>query len=219
MGTGTRLSGNPTNQELWLVYATIRSGTLLESLSFDSRNDRYQVRGLYMCSRRRQVLGILGWALILSACSRNTPSGFRGVRADHKVSGSSAYPVAVDPFRVGTYSPDTKSGAGYFYDDVLEYRVWLHPDNGAEPLNGTTDYFVSFAQYETAEAFSKQTRGAEPPLVLVRQLEWIDEPEHGHFVPEKAERITEWQVQWLPGSKRTENSISEFMKHPKEAGP
>jgi len=36
-------------------------------------------------------------------------------------------------------------------------------------------------------------------------------------VPEKGERITEWQVKWLPDSKRTGESIREFMKHPKEA--
>jgi hypothetical protein len=35
----------------------------------------------------------------------------------------------------------------------------------------------------------------------------------------KGERITEWQVVWLPGHKRTPNSIEEFMKHPQEEGP
>jgi hypothetical protein len=127
--------------------------------------------------------------------------------------------VAVDPNRVGTYPPDAKSGAGYFYDEVLEYRVWLHPENGAKPLNGSKDYFVAFAQYEAAEGFFKSAPGAEPPLVLVRQLEWIDEAERGHFIPKKEEHITEWQVGWLPGNKRTPQSIEEFMKHPREAGP
>ncbi|HEV2223729.1 MAG TPA: hypothetical protein VGR84_12080 [Candidatus Acidoferrales bacterium] len=127
--------------------------------------------------------------------------------------------MAVAPNLVGTYPPDTDSGAGYFYDEVLEYRVWLNRDKGAEPLNGDKDYFVAFAQYEPAEAFSRKTRGAEVPIALVRQLEWIDEPERGHFVPERGERITEWQVQWLRNNKRTEDSVTEFMKHPKEAGP
>jgi hypothetical protein len=147
------------------------------------------------------------------------PSGFRVVRADRQITGSSAYPLAHTPALVGTYPPDTDSGAGYFYDEVLEYRVWLHPDKGAAPLNGDKDYFVAFAQYERAEDFSRKTQGTEEPVVLVRQLEWIDEPERGHFVPEKGERITEWQVQWLRNNKRTENSIREFMKQPREAGP
>jgi hypothetical protein len=115
-------------------------------------------------------------------------------RADRAVSPSSAYPVAIDPTKVGTYPPDAKSGAGYFYDDVLEYRVWLHPDRGATPLNGDEDYFVAFAQYERAEAFSKTTAGAEQPIVLVRQREWIAEPMPGKFHAERGDRVTEWRV-------------------------
>jgi hypothetical protein len=165
-------------------------------------------------------LAVLADALVPGACShRQVPSGFRAVRADRQVTGTSVYPLAVDANLVGTYAADTGSGAGYFYDDVLEYRVWLHPDKGAEPLNGDKDYFVAFAQYERAEAFSRKATGAEAPLVLVRQFEWIDEPKRGDFVPEKGERITEWQVPWLQNDKRGENSIAEFMKHPREAGP
>lgn len=159
-----------------------------------------------------------------SFCLQSQRTAFRlcggaVVRTDRQITGPSKYPLAVDPNRVGTYPPDSKSGAGYFYDEVLEYRVWLHPENGAKPLNGRDDYFVAFAQYETAERFSKSTPGAEEPLVLVRQLQWIDEPEHGRFIPVKGERVTEWQVRWLPDSKRTPMSIEEFMKHPREAGP
>jgi putative acetyltransferase len=139
------------------------------------------------------------------------------VRADHSISKPSAYPHAIDNQQVGKYPPEAKSGAGYFYDDVLEYRVWFHPEHGAEPLNGNDDYFVAFAQYEKAEELSKSTKGAEEPLVLVRQLEWIDEPEPGHYVAEKGNRITEWKVRWLQGSKRAPDSIGEFLKHPKPA--
>jgi hypothetical protein len=171
-----------------------------------------------MCSRWRW-LGLLASALLLVACNdAKQPSGFVILRTDRHT-GPSAYPLAVNPDRVGTYPTDTKSGAGYFYDEVLEYRVWLHPDKGAEHLNGDKDYCLAFAQYEPAEAFSKKTPGSEPPIVLVRQLEWIDEPERGNFVPEKGERMTEWQVQWLSDGKRNAESIRKFMKNPKEAGP
>lgn len=163
-------------------------------------------------------LGFAG-ALLLVACNdAKQPSGFVVLRADRHT-GPTAYPLAVNSDRVGTYPADTKSGAGYFYDEVLEYRVWLHPDNGAEHLNGDKDYCLVFAQFEAAEAFSKKTPGSEPPIVLVRQFEWIDEPERGHFVPKKEERMTEWQVQWLRNGKRNPGSILEFMKNPKEAGP
>ena len=166
------------------------------------------------------VVTTLAVALFSSACKRaSLQSKFIVTRADRQITGNSKLPVAIDPNQIGTYSADTKSGAGYFYDDVLEYRVWLHPENGAEPLNGSNDYFVAFAQYELAEEFSKKTSGAEPPLVLVRQLEWIDEPKRGQFIRERGVRTTEWQIAWLKGDKRTEKSIEEFLKHPYEAGP
>jgi putative acetyltransferase len=161
---------------------------------------------------------ILSLTLLSSGCkNRDAESGFAMLRAERQITGTSKFPIAVDPNLVGTYPPQTKSGAGYFYDDVLEYRVWLHPDKGATPLNGDKDYFVAFAQYEPAQAFSEKAAGAEPPLALVRQLEWIDEPKHGQFIPKKGLRITEWQIAWLQNDKRTATSIQEFLKHHREA--
>jgi len=139
------------------------------------------------------------------------------VGADREVSSTSRYPLAVEPARVGTYGAESKSGAGYFYDDVLEYRVWLHPERGARALNGDKDYFFAFAQYERAEAFHKSESGSEDPLVLVRQREWIDEPQPGQYHPRRGERITEWKVKWLPNSQRTAASIREFLSHPTSA--
>lgn len=125
---------------------------------------------------------------------------------------SSAYPVAVEPAKVGTYSALTKSGGGYFYDDVLEYRVWVHPREGGD------DSYQAFPTYEAALEFSKGTKGSEPPLVLVRQREWIDEPQPGSFIPKKGERITEWQVEWLKSDKRGQDSIAEFIASRKGKG-
>jgi putative acetyltransferase len=156
---------------------------------------------------------MLGWVLLVAACNHRE-SGPVAIRADRTASGASGYPVAVDTGRVGAYQPETESGGGYFYDDVLEYRVWLHPGRGAARVNGGDDYFVAFAQYERADAFAKSATGADPPLVLVRQIEWIDEPAPRHFVPENGERLTEWQVRWLRESKRTASSVTDFMKHP-----
>src|ERR1043165_4664106 len=117
---------------------------------------------------------------------------------------ASSFPLAAYPEKVGSYPALTKSGAGYFYDDVLEYRVWIHPKGG-------NDYYKAFACYEPAVAFSKETSGAEDPLVLVRQLEWINEPEPGKFEVKSEERITEWQVSWLSAQKRNKDSISKFL--------
>jgi hypothetical protein len=173
-------------------------------------------------ARAKSLLVALTLATLLSngGCKKNrSDSGFVVLRVDRRILGTSKWPIAVDPNMVGKYPPDTKSGAGYFYDDVLEYRVWVHPDKGGKPLNGDRDYFIAFAQYEPAEEYSKITPGAEIPLALVRQFEWVDEPNHGQFIPKKGERITEWQVVWLKGSKRTATSIQEFLKHPIEADP
>lgn len=78
-------------------------------------------------------------------------------------------------------------------------------------MAGDNDYFAAFAQYESALAFSQAHKGAEPPLVLVRQLESIDEPSPGIYQHHSAVRITEWQPQWLPGSKRESDSIAKFL--------
>ena len=121
--------------------------------------------------------------------------------------------MAIEAAKVGTYPALVKSGAGYFYDDVLEYRVWMHPERGAPPRKeGGGDYFVAFAQYEKALAFSRSSPGAEEPLVLVRQMEHINEPEDGVYEAAKGERLTEWRVEWLEGSKRLPDSIEKFLR-------
>ena len=122
------------------------------------------------------------------------------------------FPPAVDPEKVGTYPALTKSGGGYFYDDVLEYRVWCHPEAGAPDEGDGEDYYFAFATYEDALVFSKSTPGAEEPLVLVRQREHVDEPEPGTFVHVRDERITEWRVEWLATSKREATSIPEMLR-------
>ena len=87
------------------------------------------------------ALVLLAGITIVSCNDRyQSASNFIVVRSDRTISGKSLYPLAVNPERVGTYSPDTHSGGGYFYDDVLEYRVWLNPKRGAEPFNGKSDY-------------------------------------------------------------------------------
>jgi hypothetical protein len=118
------------------------------------------------------------------------------------------YPDAVDRSKVGKYDALTKSGGGYFYDEVLEYRVWVHP--------GGDDYYEAFCTYEEARRFSARTARAEEPLVLILQREWIDEPSEGKFIHKQGERITEWQVQWLSGSKRESSSIAKFLSKGKK---
>lgn len=126
---------------------------------------------------------------------------------------SAAFPPAIDPDKVGEYPALTKSGGGYFYDEVLEYRVWCHPERGApDPDESGDDYFRAFATYEQALECAKSTPGAEEPLALVRQLEHVNEPEEGVFIHVRGERITEWRVEWLIDSKRSETSIPDMLR-------
>lgn len=124
----------------------------------------------------------------------------------------SKFPKAIKPEMVGEYDAFCYSGGGYFYDEVLEYRVWCHSAEGAPDDFEDGDYFYPFETYEEALAFSESRADAEKPLVLVRQNEYIGESELGQFEHFKEERITEWQVEWLADSKREADSIVKFLE-------
>jgi hypothetical protein len=123
------------------------------------------------------------------------------------------YPIAVAPSKVGWYDAMSKAGGGYFYDEVLEYRVWVHPHAGGPELHKGDDYFCAFPSYEEALAFSTEMPGAEVPLALVLQREHVDEPEPGVFEHVVGDRRSEWRVEWLlEGTKREPDSIKKFLE-------
>jgi hypothetical protein len=121
------------------------------------------------------------------------------------------FPRAVNPARVGKYPALAKSGAGYFWDEVLEYRVWCHPERGAPDHHNGNDYFLAFDNFPAAKRFSERTPGAERPLVLIKQREHINEPEPGVFHHVRRVRVTEWRPEWLSGNKRTPGAIKKFL--------
>jgi len=122
------------------------------------------------------------------------------------------YPEALDSDLVGTYPTVVSSGAGYFFDDVLEYRVWCYMRDGAKDMADGDDYYYPFETFETAAEFADETKGAQLPFALVRQYEWIDEYEPGKFRHETGERIAEWPAECLEGRERQEGSIETFFK-------
>jgi hypothetical protein len=122
----------------------------------------------------------------------------------------SKYPNAKDTDLVGTYPALVKSGGGYVWDEVLEYRVWCHPERGAQDLYEGDDYYYAFPSCEEALEFSEQNPGTEKPVALVLQEEYIDEPSQGNFVHIKERRLTEWPVEFLKRPKRNENTILDF---------
>jgi putative acetyltransferase len=122
----------------------------------------------------------------------------------------SKYPKVKNPDLVGTYSALTKSGGGYVWDEVLEYRVWCHPEMGAPDLYDGEDYYYCFNNFEDALEFSKETKGAEEPLALILQEEYIDEPQTGNYIHVKEQRLTEWAVEYLHRPRRNENTIPDF---------
>lgn len=113
------------------------------------------------------------------------------------------YPPVLDPAKVGTYDALAKAGGGFVWDEVLEYRVWCHPDGD--------DYFHAFASYAEAKAFADRTPIAEEPLALVLQREHINEPSPGEYQHVKTQRITEWPVEFLRRPRRTEHTIPDFL--------
>ena len=127
------------------------------------------------------------------------------------MSNSHTYPKAVAPEKVGEYPASAKAGGGYVWDAVLEYRVWCYPRSGADDLCEGDDYFYSFETYEEALDFSRQTAGANEPLALVLQEEYIDESNEGVYIHMKDRRVTEWPVVFLNRPKRTPDTIPAFL--------
>lgn len=122
---------------------------------------------------------------------------------DPRVEPASVQPTAVDPALVGTHHGVPNVGAGYFFDDVLEYRVWLDLPDG--------ERYHAFAQWERADAYSQATPLASKPFALVRQLEYVNEPAPGEFEHVREVRVTEWRAEWLDGTKRGPTSIADFL--------
>jgi hypothetical protein len=122
-----------------------------------------------------------------------------------------SYPAVLDPDLVGTYPATAFAGGGYVWDEVLEYRVWCHPERGAPDEADGNDYYYPFASYEEAAEFTAQTPGAEEPLALILQREFIDEPAPGQYVHVRDERITEWPVAFLARPRRSQPTISDFL--------
>lgn len=114
------------------------------------------------------------------------------------------YPKVKDPAMVGKYSAFAKAGGGCVWDEVLEYRVWCHADDG-------DDYYYVFEDAEAAMACSREKKGAETPLALILQKEYINEPEPGKYIHMKEERITEWPIEFLSKPPRNENTIADFL--------
>ncbi|MBB3056770.1 GCN5 family acetyltransferase [Mucilaginibacter gotjawali] len=123
----------------------------------------------------------------------------------------SKYPDIKNKELVGTYPALVKSGGGYVWDAVLEYRVWCHPHAGAPDTEDGDDYYYVFDNYEEALEFSDENPGTEEPLALILQREYIDEPEPGKYVHIKEERLTEWPVEFLGRPRRNENTIPDFL--------
>lgn len=121
------------------------------------------------------------------------------------------YPDAVDPTKVGSYPATAGAGGGYVWDEVLEYRVWCHPERGAPDEDDGSDYYYPFATYAEALECSLEITGAEEPLALILQREHINENLPGQYIHITTERITEWPVESLRRPRRTSSTIPNFL--------
>ena len=89
--------------------------------------------------------------------------------------------------------------------------MWCHPERGAPVTEDGNDYYCPFASYPDALRFSQKSPGAEKPLALVLQKEYIAEPASGQYVHVKEQRTTEWPVAFLARPRRTRNTIPDFL--------
>ena len=121
------------------------------------------------------------------------------------------YPFVKDVDLVGSYTALVNSGGGYVWDEVLEYRVWCHPHDGAPNTDDGNDYYYVFDTYEEAYIYSQNNLGTEDPLALILQKEYIDEREPGAYIHVKRERLTEWPVEFLKRPRRTSRTIPDFL--------
>lgn len=124
---------------------------------------------------------------------------------------SIAYPHATDPSKVGSYPATAGAGGGFVWDEVLEYRVWCHPERGAPDEDNGNDYYYSFATYAEALDCSESITGAEEPLVLILQREHINESGPGQYVHVTTERTCEWPPEFLSRPRRTPFTIPDFL--------
>lgn len=123
----------------------------------------------------------------------------------------SAFPAVLDETLVGTYPALAKAGGGLVWDAVLEYRVWFRPEGGAPDEEDGNDYYRAFPTCEKALAFARATAGAEEPLALILQEEFIDEAGPGQYVHVREQRLAEWPVEFLSRPRRSPRTIPEFM--------
>ncbi len=121
------------------------------------------------------------------------------------------YPKVKDPLLVGEYPAFVKAGGGYVWDEVLEYRVWCHPEDGAPDIEDGNDYYYAFLTYEEALEYSENNEGSESPMALILQEEHINEQEPGEYEHIKEQRLTEWPVEFLQRPRRTDRTIPDFL--------
>jgi hypothetical protein len=121
------------------------------------------------------------------------------------------YPKVFNKKLVGTYPAASYAGGGFVWDEVLEYRVWCHPERGAPDLYDGNDYLTAFETFAKARKYSRNTVGSEEPIALILQKEYIDEPKSGIYAHRKKKRITEWPVELLRRPRRTNKTIPKFL--------
>jgi hypothetical protein len=121
------------------------------------------------------------------------------------------YPDVLDVDLVGTCAAGAKAGGGYVWDAVLEYRVWCHPERRAPGEADRSDCYYPFASYSEALEFSQAATGAEEPLALVLQEQYIDEAKPGQYVHVRQRRVAEWPPEFLQRPRRTARTIPDFL--------
>src|SRR4051812_10979196 len=88
----------------------------------------------------------------------------QNINGEKKFEKMKQYPKVRNPELIGKYPELVKAGGGYVWDDVLEFRVWCHPHDGAPDIESGNDYYFAYETYEEALKFSQLNQGCEEPL-------------------------------------------------------
>jgi putative acetyltransferase len=119
---------------------------------------------------------------------------------------SSDYPLPDDLAAVGTHAAAAARDSGVFYDDVLEYRLWVRRPATTEEL------MFAFPTVEDAHE-ARTALGRDARLcVLVQQREPIERMEDGSYVQRSEPRRVEWPITWLVDGRPGEDAVQEVLE-------
>lgn len=116
-------------------------------------------------------------------------------------------PDAIDSQKVGYYGHADSYNDGYFWDELLEYRVRCR----ALPTDEEEELLYCFRDYPSAFEFYKKTPTAQELNALVLQKESITRLNRNEFKHITTPRTAEWPAHFLMRPQGSASFIAKFL--------